>query len=75
MTKEEGSIILKDGIIIENLSNNKFKVELKNGHKIIAYVCGRMSKKNKIQVIKGDSVRLEISPYDPVRGRIVYRYK
>lgn len=72
MVKEEH--IVQDGEIIENLSNGFFSVLLQNGHKLIAYVSGKIKKKNRIQVIVGDKVKLEISPYDPNRGRIVYRY-
>lgn len=72
MVKEDH--IIQDGEILENLSNGFFSVVLQNGHKLIAYVSGKMKKKNRIQVIVGDKVKLEISPYDPNRGRIVYRY-
>lgn len=63
-----------DGRVIENLSNDKFKVELENGHIIIAYPCGKM-RQAYIKVLVGDKVRVEISPYDVEKGIIKYRYK
>lgn len=71
MVKEDH--IIQDGEIIKNLSNGFFSVMLQNRHKLIAYVSGKMKKK-RIQIIIGDKVKLEISPYDPNKGIIVYRY-
>ncbi len=66
--------IEKDGLIIEALSNARFKVELENGHKIIAHISGKM-RMNYIRILAGDKVKIEMSPYDLSKGRITYRYK
>jgi len=71
-TKEEKLVL--DGTIVEALPNTSFKVELENGHTILAYLSGKM-RKYYIRVLLGDKVRVELSPYDLDRGRIVYRYK
>jgi translation initiation factor IF-1 len=63
-----------EGTVIESLPNTMFKVELDNGHEVLAYLSGRM-KRYYIKVLLGDRVRVEISPYDLTRGRIVYRHK
>lgn len=62
------------GKVIEPLPNAMFKVELDNGHKILAHVSGKM-RLHFIRILPGDRVLLEISPYDLSRGRIIYRYK
>ncbi|MBI4541863.1 MAG: translation initiation factor IF-1 [Gemmatimonadetes bacterium] len=62
------------GTIAEVLPNTTFRVELENGHRILAYVSGKM-RKNYIRILKGDRVAVELSPYDLTRGRITYRYK
>lgn len=72
MPKEEA--IEVEGIITEPLPNAMFRVELENGHKILAYICGKM-RKYYIKILPGDKVRVELSPYDLTRGRITYRYK
>jgi len=64
----------QDGTIIEALSNAMFKVELENGHQLIAHISGKM-RMNYIKILPGDKVKLELSPYDLTKGRIVYRYK
>jgi len=56
------------------LSNAMFKVELENGHQLIAHISGKM-RMNYIKILPGDKVKLELSPYDLSKGRIVYRYK
>jgi translation initiation factor IF-1 len=61
-----------EGIIVEALPNTTFTVELDGGHKILAYVSGKM-RMNYIRILPGDRVILEITPYDTTRGRIVYR--
>jgi translation initiation factor IF-1 len=61
-------------VVLETLPNANFKVELENGHQILAHISGKM-RKNFIRILPGDKVLLEISPYDLTRGRIVYRYK
>ena len=66
--------IEKDGTIIEALSNAMFRVELENGHKLLAHVSGKM-RMHFIRILPGDKVLVEISPYDLTRGRIIYRYK
>jgi len=66
--------IEQDGTIIEALSNAMFRVELENGHEVIAHISGKM-RMNYIKILPGDRVKLEMSPYDLTKGRIVYRYK
>ena len=66
--------IEQDGTIIEALSNAMFKVELENGHQLIAHISGKM-RMNYIKILPGDKVKLELSPYDLSKGRIGYRYK
>lgn len=61
-----------DGKCLEVLPNQMYKIELENGHKIIAYASGKM-KKNKIRVLMGDSVKVEMSPYDLSKGRVTFR--
>jgi translation initiation factor IF-1 len=63
-----------EGIVTEALPNTMFKVQLDNGHEVLAYLSGRM-KKFYIKVLLGDRVRVEMSPYDLTRGRITYRFK
>ena len=66
--------IEQDGTIVEALSNAMFRVELHNGHQIIAHISGKM-RMHYIKILPGDKVKLEMSPYDLSKGRIVYRYK
>jgi translation initiation factor IF-1 len=66
--------IEQDGIIKEALSNAMFRVELENGHEIIAHISGKM-RMNYIKILPGDKVKVELSPYDLSKGRITYRYK
>jgi translation initiation factor IF-1 len=63
-----------DGIISEALSNAMFRVELENKHEVIAHISGKM-RMNYIRILPGDKVKLEMSPYDLSKARIVYRYK
>jgi len=72
MAKQES--IEQDGTIVEALSNAMFRVELENGHKVIAHISGKM-RMHYIKILPGDKVKLEMSPYDLEKGRIVYRYK
>ncbi len=72
MAKQEG--IQVDGRVIEALPNAMFKVELDNGHVILAHISGKM-RKNYIRILPDDRVLLELSPYDLKRGRITYRHK
>jgi translation initiation factor IF-1 len=66
--------IEQDGTIVEALSNAMFRVELENGHQVIAHISGKM-RMNYIKILPGDRVKLEMSPYDLTKGRITYRYK
>lgn len=66
--------IEQDGTIAEALSNAMFRVELENGHEVIAHISGKM-RMHYIKILPGDRVKLEMSPYDLTKGRIVYRYK
>ncbi len=66
--------IEQDGIILEALSNAMFRVKLQNDHEVIAHISGKM-RMNYIKILPGDKVKLEMSPYDLTKGRIVYRYK
>ena len=68
------SAIEKDGTIIEALSNAMFRVELDNGHVIIAHISGKM-RMHYIRILPGDKVRVEMSPYDLTKGRISFKYK
>lgn len=72
MPKEEA--IEVEGIVKETLPNAMFRVELDNGHKILAHISGKM-RMNYIRILPGDKVTVELSPYDLTRGRITYRYK
>jgi translation initiation factor IF-1 len=73
MAKDEGKIQV-EGTVVEALPGTQFKVELENGHEVLAYLSGKM-RKYYIRILLGDRVRVEMSPYDLSRGRIVYRYK
>ena len=66
--------ITLDGKIVEALPNPMFRVELENGHTVLAYLSGKM-RKYYIRVLLGDRVKVEMSPYDLTRGRITYRYR
>ena len=70
MPKEK--LIRVSGVVVETLPNATFRVELPNGHRVLAHVCGKMRMKF-IRILPGDRVTVEVSPYDPSRGRIVYR--
>jgi translation initiation factor IF-1 len=62
------------GTVTEVLPDTNFRVELENGHQVLAYISGRM-RKNYIRILEGDRVTVELSPYDLQRGRITYRFK
>ncbi len=66
--------IEQDGTIVEALSNAMFRVRLENNHEVIAHISGKM-RMYYIKILPGDKVKLEMSPYDLTKGRIVYRYK
>ncbi|MDD9892666.1 MAG: translation initiation factor IF-1 [Gammaproteobacteria bacterium] len=72
MAKEDH--IELEGTVIDSLPNTTFKVELENGHQVIAHISGRM-RKHYIRILTGDKVRVELTPYDLSKGRIVYRAK
>lgn len=72
MAKED--LIEFQGKVIEPLPNAMFRVELENGHKVLAHVSGKI-RMNFIRILPGDRVTVELSPYDLTRGRIVYRFK
>ncbi|MFQ5737912.1 MAG: translation initiation factor IF-1 [Acidobacteriota bacterium] len=72
MTKEEPIEVM--GKVVETLPNAMFRVELENGHRVLAYISGKM-RKYFIRILPGDKIKVELSPYDLTRGRIVYRYK
>ena len=65
--------IEQDGVIVEALSNAMFRVELENGHVLVAHISGKM-RMHFIKLLPGDKVRLELSPYDLTKGRITFRY-
>lgn len=73
MTKKDDKIEV-EGTVVEALPNTQFMVELENGHQILAYLSGKM-RKYYIRILLGDRVKVEMSMYDPNRGRIVYRHK
>jgi translation initiation factor IF-1 len=70
--KEEGIQI--EGTVIETLPNAMFRVELDNGHRVLAHISGKM-RMHYIRILPGDRVLTELSPYDLTRGRVVYRYR
>ncbi|HEY8344290.1 MAG TPA: translation initiation factor IF-1 [Bacillota bacterium] len=72
MSKDD--VIEVEGTVLEPLPNAMFRVELANGHKVLAHISGKM-RMNFIKILAGDRVMVELSPYDLTRGRIVYRYK
>jgi translation initiation factor IF-1 len=74
MGKKKEDKIDVEGTVIEALPGTQFRVRLDNGHEILAYLSGKM-RKYYIRILLGDRVRVELSPYDLTRGRIVYRYK
>jgi translation initiation factor IF-1 len=72
MTKQD--VIEVEGTVVEPLPNAMFRVELENGHKVLAHVSGKI-RMHFIRILSGDRVMVELSPYDLNRGRIVYRFK
>jgi len=73
MAKDEGKIQV-EGTVVEALPGTQFKVRLDNGHEVLAYLSGKM-RKYYIRILLGDRVRVEMSPYDLTRGRIVFRFR
>lgn len=72
MPKEDS--IEVEGVVVEPLPNAMFRVELENGHKVLAHISGKM-RMNYIRILPGDRVKVELSPYDLTRGRITFRIK
>ena len=72
MSKED--VIEVEGTVVETLPNTNFKVELENGHEILAHVSGKI-RMHYIRILPGDKVTVEMSPYDLTKGRITYRFK
>ena len=72
MSKED--VIEIEGVVVEKLPNAMFKVELENGHQVLAHISGRL-RKNFIRILPGDTVTMEMSPYDLTKGRITWRDK
>ena len=70
----KADVIEVEGVVVEKLPNAFFKVELENGHQILAHVSGKI-RMNYITILPGDKVTVELSPYDLTRGRITYRHK
>ena len=73
MAKKEDKVEV-EGTIIEALPNTQFMVELENGHRVLAYLSGKM-RRYYIRIALGDRVKVEMSMYDPSRGRIIYRHR
>jgi len=73
VTKKDDAIEL-EGTVVEPLPNAMFRVELENGHRVLAHISGKM-RMHYIRILPGDKVVVELSPYDLTRGRITYRYK
>ena len=74
LVKPKDDMILVEGTVTEPLPNAMFRVELENGHKVLAHISGKM-RMNYIRIAPGDKVQVELTPYDLARGRITYRYK
>ena len=72
MSKQD--VIEVEGVVSDSFPNAMFEVKLQNGHKILATISGKL-RMNFIRILPGDKVQVEISPYDPTKGRIVYRAK
>ena len=74
LPKPKEDAIVLEGTIVESLPNAMFRVELENGHKVLAHISGKM-RMHYIRIAPGDKVQVELTPYDLSRGRITYRYK
>lgn len=74
LTKPKEDAIVLEGTVVEPLPNAMFRVELENGHKVLAHSSGKM-RMHRIRILPGDRVQIELTPYDLNRGRITYRYK
>ena len=71
---KNNDMIVMEGVVNESLPNASFRVELDNGHLVLAHISGKM-RRHRIRVLPGDRVQVELSPYDPTRGRLTFRYK
>jgi translation initiation factor IF-1 len=74
VVKDPKKVIEAEGVVKQVLPNTQYRVELENGVLVLAQACGKM-RKFRIRILPGDSVKVELSPYDPTRGRVVYRYR
>jgi translation initiation factor IF-1 len=74
MPRIKDDVMEMDGRVVEALPGTQFRVELDNGHLVLAHLCGKM-RKNYIRIIPGDRVKVEVSAYDLARGRITYRHR
>jgi len=74
LAKPKEDAIVLEGTVLESLPNAMFKVELENGHELLAHISGKM-RMHYIRILPGDRVQVELTPYDLSRGRITYRYK
>lgn len=74
LAKPKEDAIVLEGTVVEPLPNAMFRVELENGHKVLAHISGKM-RMHYIRILPGDRVQVELTPYDLERGRITYRYK
>jgi translation initiation factor IF-1 len=74
LPKPKEDAIVLEGTVLEPLPNAMFRVELENGHKVLAHISGKM-RMHYIRILPGDRVQVELTPYDLTRGRITYRYK
>ncbi|HEY1117584.1 MAG TPA: translation initiation factor IF-1 [Acidimicrobiales bacterium] len=71
---KNNDMIVMEGVVNESLPNASFRVELDNGHLVLAHISGKM-RRHRIRVLPGDRVQVELSPYDLTRGRLTFRYK
>lgn len=71
---KNNDMIVMEGVVNESLPNASFRVELDNGHEVLAHISGKM-RRHRIRVLPGDRVQVELSPYDLSRGRLTFRYK
>ncbi len=74
LAKSKEDAMVMEGTVVEPLPNAMFRVELENGHKVLAHISGKM-RMHYIRILPGDKVQVELTPYDLERGRITYRYK
>ena len=74
LAKSKEDAIVMEGTVVEPIPNAMFRVELENGHEVLAHISGKM-RMHYIRILPGDKVQVELTPYDLERGRITYRYK